>query len=749
MQKGFVQVDLEKVTFTQGTTEYTLGNGFIVSVDSIEGINNDGHYIPATGSFNGVSALVEGTDYTLTRSTEQTDSAGTDVFDTITFTNSLLFENGTTILLSYVYWDTNMKTQITNFSAGSIASMIARAMAIQLSNLYSQNERQYNAGFISLATEGDLDNHGEIWGKPRSAGTFASGIVKVNAGSGDFTVTPNTAFVASIAGASLTFNAISGTGLISSGATKEVLVKSVEIGYKFNVGANSISKIYSDNTLVTLQSSATLTVNNWTVKDDGTINTFIGGTDRETNAQYRNRVLLQPQKIGRGAKLAIESAVEDLDIVGDATIHDWHDDKSITTGSFDIFVTSNTGNKLLTDTGSTSAINTVLNEYRPAGTSFSLKHPMPVMIKMSGTAIIKDENHDQRTAIVSGVDLAITNYITGLGLGEDVIHAEIIERAMATGGVYDFAINSLKYTEFATNPISTDNSFVVLEDSRTGTVNYLSPPAYQEVKFLSTGREETFIYSGVDTWTMGFNQIDNVPVPSVFLTIDDGNGNFIRDPSFSIDWYTSNNATQISIAPTAGSGVNRILVDGVDRLKFFYETATTSGVSGIRVKLNGGYVSGVTTGTVKMEFWSGTGDPSTAPTEILESGTFTVLSGVADYEHTFGSGVREVLDPTATYYVLLSGTSGSGTILSGAFIGLPVSQSGTTGAQNTQLYSGVSDTALASQTWGQVINKTAMVHTVVASSGTGNIAIEGKALTPDIAVAYDIDIGFSLRSNVT
>jgi hypothetical protein len=289
----------------------------------------------------------------------------------------------------------------------------------------------------------------------------------------------------------------------------------------------------------------------------------------------------------------------------------------------------------------------------------------------------------------------------------------------------------------------------VLEDSRTGTGNYLSPPAYQEVKFMSSGREETWIYSGVDTFNTAYGYVNNSPTPRVYLAIDDGNGNWIRDPAFSIDWYTSNTASTITIAPTAGSGVNRVLADGVDRLKFFYETATQSGIDGIRVKLNGGFVSGVTSGTVKLEFWSGTGDPSTAPTEILESGTITVLSGVHDYEVDFGSGTRNVFDASVNYYVLLSGTSGSGTILSGAYIGLPVSQSGTVGAQNTKLYSGVSDVALGSQTWGQVINKTAMVHTMITSSGTGNISVEGKALIPDIAVAYDIDIGYQLRSNVS
>jgi len=749
MQKGFVQVDLEKVNFLQGTSEYTLSNGYLVSVSAIEGIRADGHYIPPTDSFNGVSALVEGTDYTLTRSVSQTDGAGTDVYDTITFTNNLLFEHNKTILISYMYWDTNKKTNITNFSDGSIAGMIAKSMAIQLASLYKQNERQYNAGFISLATSSDLDNHGEIWGKPRSTGTPASGVVKVSAGSGDFTVTPNTAFVAGIAGVNLIFNAVSGTGLISSGTTQELTVQSNENGYKYNVGANSIGKIYSDNTLVTLQSTATITVNNWTVKDDGGVNTFTGGTDRETDAVYRNRLYLQPQKIGRGSIPAIESAVEDLDIVGDATIYDWHTSKDVATSNFRVFVTSNVGNKLLTDSASVSAINTVLEAYRPAGNSYDIKHPMPIMVYLSGTAVIEDGEFDNRTAIISGVDTAITEYITGLGLGEDVIHAEMLERAMGIGGVYDFAINSLLYSEFASNPISTNLTDVVLEDSRTGTANYLSPPAYQEVKFMSQGREDTWIYSGVSAFTTEYAYINNAPTPSVYLAIDDGNGNYIRDPAFNIDWYTSNTSSTITIAPTAGSGVNRVLANGVDRLKFYYETATQSGINGVRVKLHGGYVSGVTTGTVKMELWSGTGDPSTAPTEILESGTITVLSGTDDYLVTFGSGTRNVFDATANYYVLLSGTSGSGTILSGAYISLPVSQSGTTGAQSTKLYSGVSDVALASQTWGQVINKTAMVHTTITSSGTGNIPIEGNALIPDIAVAYNIEIGYSLKSAVT
>ena len=161
MSKGYVTVDIEQITFLQGTSTYTLANSNILSIVSIEGTKADGHIIPPVGSFNGVSALELTTDYNL-GTASGTDDYGVDLYSGVTFVDNQLFEHNSIVYVTYIYYDVNKKTDITSFSNGSVASMLARAMAIQIGNLYAQNERLYNAGSVALATGSDLDNHGEI-----------------------------------------------------------------------------------------------------------------------------------------------------------------------------------------------------------------------------------------------------------------------------------------------------------------------------------------------------------------------------------------------------------------------------------------------------------------------------------------------------------------------------------------------------------------------------------------------------------
>jgi len=73
--------------------------------------------------------------------------------------------------------------------------------------------------------------------------------------------------------------------------------------------------------------------------------------------------------------------------------------------------------------------------YRAAGISAQVKVPQiqsqTVMILLTVKV-----GFDQATAIAA-VSTAVQAYINGLGIGDDVIHSEIVERSMAVSGVYD------------------------------------------------------------------------------------------------------------------------------------------------------------------------------------------------------------------------------------------------------------------------------------------------------------------------
>lgn len=739
LQKGYVQVDLEKITFQDGVTDYYLDNSNLISVSAIEGVNQNGNSIPPTGAFNGVSALTEGSDYDLFGDAG-TDGDGVQLYSGIRFTNSSQFEDESTVYITYVYYDEDQKSNITNFNDGSVAGLIARATAIQLANLYNINERLYNAGSVARATGSDLQNHGDMFNVSFNSGTKASGTVLVTVGSGDDDVTISTtnAFVSNVAGENLIFRVVTG-GTVTAGNSQEFQVISEEYGYKYNVGSNSINRLYQTSSLLSEITTSTITVTNNPIKLDGTSNQFTGGSDKESNKQYRDRIYDVSTSLGRATKSAIKGGLEQLDNVKSVIIEDWHDNKDVAEGNFNILPISNTSTKLLNDSASLATINTQCNLYRPVGSAFTIKHPMTVMIGMSGSATIDDIYYDDFSTIISDIQTAITNYINDLEIGDDVLYAELIAKAMSVGKVYDFDIDSLEYTEFATNPNSLDTTTLKLSDNEGGGgTTYWS--AYHEVKFLTNGRVDTWIYSGVELFDTEYTPVVSSPTPSVYLAVSGGDESFVRDPAYTIDFYSGISGGQIQIDALAGSGVNRTLVSGVDRLNFYYETSDTDTINGLRVKLHG-ELDPSASGTVQVEFWSGVDSPSGGT--LLESGTITVLSGTHVYEIDFSTPLT-VGDPTDTYYVLLSGTSA---LASGSYISLPISASGTQGAFSTSMYSGSTD-EIVDDTWGIVANSTFMVHTKVTSSGVSDITIERNANTPDVAVVYSIDVGTILKSSV-
>jgi uncharacterized phage protein gp47/JayE len=725
LQKGYVQVELEEITFEQGTTQYTLANGNLVSIISIEGIDNDGNSVPPEGSFNGVSALLENTDYTLTRTAVETDPFGVDLYDTITFTDPNQFVDSSTVYITYIYYDSVRVSRLTNFSNGSVNALIARAFSVQLSNLYNINERAYNAGFVTLATGTDLDNHAEFWGLTRDTGTFASGSVQVSVASGadDFTVTNNTAFVAAVAGENIIFNATVG-GTVAADSTVQFDVEAIAVGYKYNVGANSITRIYQDNTLGNLITGATVT--NPVIKLNGSLNTFQGGSDAESDTALRQRILRQSAKLGRGTEPAIEAALEDLDTVSDARIlYDKENDI--------VYITavSNIGAKLLTDTSSIATLNETIIDYAPVNATYVIQHPVPIMIKFSGTVNLLEDDYNNRSVITYAVSGVIDEYIQNLGIGKDILYSEMIKRAMQINGVFDFNIGEVFYSEFASNPIAFDDNVVKL------TTNSGVNVAYQEFRFVPTGRVDTVVYSGSATFTTDYSEVVNSPTPYVYLAIDDGTGNWIRNPAYLVDWYTSNTETSITLDENAGSGVGRTLVSGVDSLNLYYHSASTTHINGFRVKLYGGFVSGTVSSDVEWAIYSGTTSPDTA--QLLKSGTITVLSGSADYEVEFASPLI-VADPEVDHYLAFSGI---GTVSGTEYVGLPTSASGTLGSINTKIYSGsVADIVAGSMTL--VPNKIGMLHTLLIQSGVENIVVEDSGYNPDVPVIYSVNIGYNL-----
>jgi uncharacterized phage protein gp47/JayE len=744
LRDGIVQVEYEELTYLQSTSTYTLANDNITEITAIEGINKDGYYIPPTGTFNNVSALVNNNDYQLTYSgTQTTDPKNNVLYSNLVFNNTSQFKNNSKVFVSYKYYDSTRLSNITNFQTGSVAGMIARNLANSLSNLYQINNRTYEAGFLSLAKGNDLDNHADGWGLTRQNGAFATGIIKLTIGSGGTTLVVNNNYVAvsAIAGQTLGFQITSPvTGFsyeTAPGTSSYYNVQAVAIGSKYNIGANTVSILYNSASFATdVTADANITVSNPILTNDGLLNTFSGGQDIETDDDLRTRIYRKANKLGRASLPAMKAALEDLDFVKNVKILDYETNPDLDADTFYVYAVGDSGLKLLTDTTSKTNLRNEINEYRPVGTQFSILSPMGIFINFSGTATLFQEDGINTTQTLSAIETNITNYINNLQIGEDVIYSQLIEEAMIVPGVYKFEINKLDYTEFATNPYAFNNTDQKIIDNTTGTPT--KQWYRQDFKWLPSLKTETKLYDGNTTYTMTYSDIVNSPSPYVLLSIQDSDGNYIRDPSYTTNWYTSNSDSTITINVNAGTGVGRTLATNVDYLTFYYENAGTDTIDKLRVKLSNNYSTASHSGSVELYIYSG----SSSPTDLVDQATITILSGTRDYEVTLDGGSLTVDDArTGVYYAIFSGINTS----SGTYISLPVSLSGTTGALNTQLYSGAGSTAITS-TGKLVPNVSPLLHTIITTSGTTDIAIEKKAQTPDVAVVYDIDLSYNLIS---
>jgi len=744
LRDGIVQVEYEELTYLQSTSTYTLANDNITEITAIEGINKDGYYIPPTGTFNNVSALVNNNDYQLTYSgTQTTDPKNNVLYSNLVFNNASQFKNNSKVFVSYKYYDSTRLSNITNFQTGSVAGMLARNLANQLSNLYQINNRTYEAGFLSLAKGNDLDNHADGWGLTRQNGAFATGIIKLTIGSGGTTLVVNNNYVAvsAIAGQTLGFQITSPvTGFsyeTAPGTSSYYNVQAVAIGSKYNIGANTVSILYNSASFATdVTADANITVSNPILTNDGLLNTFSGGQDIETDDDLRTRIYRKANKLGRASLPAMKAALEDLDFVKNVKILDYETNPDLDADTFYVYAVGDSGLKLLTDTTSKTNLRNEINEYRPVGTQFSILSPMGIFINFSGTATLFQEDGINTTETLSAIETNITNYINDLQIGEDVIYSQLIEEAMIVPGVYKFEINKLDYTEFATNPYAFNNTDQKIIDNTTGTPT--KQWYRQDFKWLPSLKTETKLYDGNTTYTMTYSDIVNSPSPYVLLSIQDSDGNYIRDPSYTTNWYTSNSNNSITINANAGTGVGRTLATNVDYLTFYYENAGTDTIDKLRVKLSNNYSTASHSGSVELYIYSG----SSSPTDLVDQATITILSGTRDYEVTLDGGSLTVDDArTGVYYAIFSGINTS----SGTYISLPVSLSGTTGALNTQLYSGAGSTAITS-TGKLVPNVSPLLHTIITTSGTADIPIEKKAQTPDVAVVYDIDLSYNLIS---
>lgn len=242
-------------------------------------------------------------------------------------------------------------------------------------------------------------------------------------------------------------------GTIDAGnATSAVIAaSSIQTGDNSNISAQAIDTLSGKGTINT-STDAEHVIND---------SAFANGREQETDAERASRFQLYIQGLTTGTKAGIESAILNLEEIKSVTMRARYP----VPGTNTIIADDGTGNL------STTQIDLIrkvieadpddLTNYPGKGTAginYNIEAPSVIAQNVAITIYRIGTNSDE-TEIKLAVQTAIEQYINTRRLGDDVIRAEIIERAMAA--------HPACYNTVLATP-SSDVSISLSEVSRTG-----------------------------------------------------------------------------------------------------------------------------------------------------------------------------------------------------------------------------------------------------------------------------------------
>ena len=436
---GIVRVDREEVTFVEGTSTYQLKGvtenlsvPTILSIESIEGIRSDGFYAHPTDTYNAIEKWTEGTDFGLSGSIVATAPAyagaiaGETMYDYLVWSGSADPKNGSTFLVTYTYFDDGKvinPNRPTSFADGSIGGAFVNAFATVMSNFYNELIEAKKQSHIQTATGDGLRLHAENYNVFPVSGTSSSGIVAItNSGVADFDV--GTAHRFTTAGVNpVIFRATEPFVTVGASSTVNQNVESLTTGLNQNVGVRTIVSIFDDVSLT----SATVDT---TVTNPGVIagqtNLFNDGSGIEDDEKLRARTLSVVNKRGNATKKAIEGAVTALTEIDSANIFDWEDKKSIATKLYHVFLVGS-ADKIIKDPSIISTVNSTIKDVQPVGIKSVIILPIGVYIDLDINLYLERQYFSERTNIEGLVSTVITDYVTALKVGDDVVYSQLIE----------------------------------------------------------------------------------------------------------------------------------------------------------------------------------------------------------------------------------------------------------------------------------------------------------------------------------
>jgi len=275
----------------------------------------------------------------------------------------------------------------------------------------------------------------------------------------------------------------------------------------------------------------------------GQQNYFTNGRDRETDDELRSRILNASKKEGTATYSAIEGAVENIEGIVECKVYDVERKPFIAENYIQVFILGN--NKQVTSTNVINQVDEVVKDKKPVGTRHSIYHPTFKYVYLDMTVVPDDGYWHDRDNLMSKVETKVSNYISDLKIGEDVIYSSIIDASMNVQGVYSTTINKFYISTYEFTPYGLEYNIDLSQNAGTSSGTSFAQQFYMGTKSYN---DIVQFVSGTNTYTMSGSNITGVTssTPLVYRALQDNDGNWIRNPLY-VNTITTMQVIQVTV----------------------------------------------------------------------------------------------------------------------------------------------------------------------------------------------------------
>lgn len=314
-------------------------------------------------------------------------------------------------------------TDLTDTSDGSVIDVLLHAGAAIGFEVYNLSLSTFRKVFFATAEGSDLDNLAyDRFRLTRQSAVRSVGQItlsRLNTSAGNVSIPAYSVFTTDADNEGNVYRFRTTAPSLMTGLSLTATVEAVEAGSSGNI---SVGEIVNVETALT---DSSITVTNSAAMS--------GGTDAETDDDFRQRIVDYFINLRRGTVAALEYGARSIAGINFATVSE----DNIASGIVDVYVgdVNNTANNTLL-----VAVANELENWRAAGIAVSV-HAVSTTATSVDLTMTYESGADQ-TSIQEDIISAITTYANTLEIGETLYLSQLYKIVAATDGVVDVEITS-------------------------------------------------------------------------------------------------------------------------------------------------------------------------------------------------------------------------------------------------------------------------------------------------------------------